>query len=124
VAFGAYDPLGGVRRDTIGTITVTCTGNVGDSVSYSISLDTTGNQGVYRVMTNSTHRLSYLIFADNTYTRVWGEGNGGTVVVNDSFTLATYQTSQSYPMYGRIPADQTRATSGSYSGDIAITLIY
>lgn len=124
VAFGAYDSLGGNRRDTIGTITVTCTGNVGDAVSYSLSLDTTGDQGVYRVMTNGTHQLNYLIFADNGYTQVWGDGTGGGIVVNDNYTMATSQTSHSYPMYGRIPAGQSRAASGAYGANITITLIY
>ncbi|MGA9564809.1 MAG: spore coat U domain-containing protein [Candidatus Korobacteraceae bacterium] len=124
VAFGAYDSLGGTRRDTIGTVTVTCMGNVGDSASYSIALDTAGNQGVYRLMTNGTHQLDYLIFADNSYTQVWGDGSGGTVVVTDSFTLVTPQASHSYPMYGRIPGGQSRVPSGVYGADITITLIY
>ena len=124
VAFGAYDSLGGNRRDTIGTITVSCTGNVGDSVSCSISLDTTGDQGVYRVMTNGAHNLTYLIFADNGYTHVWGDGTGGSTVVTDSYRLNAHSNLHSYPMYGRIPSGQNRATSGTYVGDITITLVY
>lgn len=124
VAFGAYDALSGNRRDTIGTVIVTCTGNVGDSVSYSISLDTTGDQGAYRIMTNGTHQLNYFIFTDNGYSQVWGDGSGGTIIVSDSYTMATGQTVHSYPMYGRIPASQTRTSSGTYGGDITVTLIY
>ena len=124
VAFGAYDSLGGNRRDTIGTITVSCMGNVGDSVSYSISLDTTGDQGVYRVMPNGAHNLTYLIFADNGYTQVWGDGTGGSTAVSDSYTLNAHSNVHSYPMYGRIPGGQNRATSGAYGGDITITLVY
>jgi len=124
VAFGVYDALGGNRRDTIGTVIVTCTGNVGDSVSYSIALDTTGDQGVYRVMTNGTHQLNYLVFADNGYSQLWGDGSRGTIIVSDSYTMVTSQTVHPYPMYGRIPAGQTRTSSGTYGGDISVTLIY
>jgi spore coat protein U-like protein len=123
VAFGSYDSLGTGRRDTIGTITVTCTGNPGDAVTYSLSLDTV-EQGGFRVMTNGAHQLNYFIFADNGYTQFWRDGTGGSVVVNDSYTMDTYQTSRSYPMYGRIPAGQNQATSGAYGGNVTITLVY
>ncbi len=124
VAFGAYDSLGGTRRDTLGTITVTCTGNVGDAVSYSISLDTTGEQGAYRIMSNGTHQLNYLIFADNGYTQVWGDGTGGSTVVSDSYRLNAHSNLHTYPMYGSIPAGQRQTTAGSYGGNITITLVY
>ena len=111
VAFGTYDPLGSSRRDTIGSITVTCMGNAGDAVSYSLLLDTMGQQGNYRVMMNGVHQLNYLIFADNGYTQVWGDGNGGSTVVNDSYTMATHQSSRTYPLYGRVLSGQHQAKS-------------
>ncbi len=124
MAFGSYDSLGSGRRDTIGIVTVTCTGNPGDAVTYSLSLDTIGEQSGFRVMTNGVHQLDYLIFTDNGYTQLWGDGTGGSVAVNDSYTMDTYQTSRSYPMYGRIPAGQNQATAGAYGGNVTITLVY
>jgi spore coat protein U-like protein len=124
VAFGNYDPLAADRRDTIGIITVTCTGSVGDRVSYSLLLNATGQSGAYRAMTNGVYELNYILYTDNGYTQFWGDGTGGSVVVNDSYTMDTHQTSRSYPMYGRIPAGQNQATAGAYSGNITITMTY
>ena len=123
-AFGSYDSLGSASRDSIGTITVTCTGNTGDAVSYYLSLSTTGQQGGYRIMTNGGHQLNYLIFADNGYTQVWGDGTGGSIVVSDSYTMNAHSTSRSYPMYGRIPAGQSQTTAGAYGANVTVTLKY
>lgn len=123
VAFGTYDPLGPARRDTIGTISVTCTGSIGDRVNYSLLLDP-GQNGVYGVMTNDAYELYYIIYSDNGYTQIWGDGTAGTGVVSDSYTMATSRTSRTYPIYGRIPAGQKRAKSGTYSASVRITLTY
>src|ERR1700755_1190421 len=39
VAFGNYDSIGNVLRDTSGTISVTCSGSVGEVVNYTIALN-------------------------------------------------------------------------------------
>ena len=114
----------GPPADTIGTITVTCTGNTGDAVSYSLALDTTGLQGGYRTMTSAGQQLNYLVCADNAYTQVWGDGSGGSIVVSDSYKLTAHSNSRSYPAYGRIPAGQNQATVGAYTSNITVTLTY
>ena len=124
VAFGTYYPLDGDQRDTIGTIVITCTGQIGDTVSYSLLLDMTGQRSVYRVMTIGAHELNYLIFTDNSYARVWGDGSAGSFVVSDSYTMATTSTVRSYPVFGRIPAGQNRAIAGVYISSLTITLAY
>ena len=124
VAFGTYYPLEGDQRDTIGTIVITCLGQIGDAVSYSLQLDTIGQRGVYRVMTNGSHVLNYILFTDNSYARVWGDGSGGSFVVSDSYTMATSSIVRSYPIFGRIPAGQNRAIAGVYISSLTITLAY
>ena len=124
VAFGIYDSLRIDRRDTIGTITVNCTGSIGDRVSYSLLPDTTGQNGAYRVMTNGVHELYYVLYTDNGYSQVWGDGNAGSTALSDRYTMVTSRTSRSYPLYGRIPAGQNRAKAGAYSTNLTITLTY
>ena len=124
VAFGTYYPLERERRDTIGTIVITCLGQIGDAVSYSLQLDTIGRRGVYRVMTIGAHELNYLIFTDNSYARVWGDGSAGSFVVSDSYTMATSSTVRSYPIFGRIPAGQNQAIAGVYISSLTVTLEY
>ena len=110
LAFGAYDPLGSGSRDTIGTITVTCTGNTGDAVSYSLALDTTGLQGGYRTMMSAGQQLNYLVCADNGYTQVWGDGSGGSIVVSDSYRLTAHSNS---PILPRVWENPRRSESSN-----------
>jgi spore coat protein U-like protein len=124
VSFGTYDALAPARRDTIGSITVTCTGSVGDKVSYSISLDTLGQNGGYRVMTNGEGKLYYVVYTDSWHTQVWGDGGGGSSVVSDSFMMTTSRITHTYPIFGRIPAGQKGGSSGTYSANLAVTLAY
>jgi spore coat protein U-like protein len=37
-AFGGYDTVGANAKDVVGTISVTCTGSIGDAVNYAIAL--------------------------------------------------------------------------------------
>ena len=69
-------------------------------------------------------QLNYLIFADNGYTQVWGDGTGGSTVVSDSYTMNAHSTSRTYPMYGRIPAGQSQTTAGAYNANVTVTLKY
>ena len=124
VAFGAYDALGSNRRDTVGSISVTCTGIVGDNVSYSILLDTVGQNGSYRVMTNGVYELYYVLYTDSSYMQVWGDGSAGTNAIADNYTMVSSRTSRTYSVFGRIPAHQSHAKSGDYTANLSITLSY
>src|ERR1700749_3624199 len=64
VAFGSYDPILGQTRDTSGTISVSCTGNSGDTVSYSILLS--AGDGIFqtRAMAGSAVPLLYNLYTD------------------------------------------------------------
>jgi len=124
VAFGAYDPILGQARDTSGTISVSCTGNSGDAVSYSILLSAGDGTFSSRVMAGSAVPLQYNLYTDIARSQVWGDGTGGTIVVSDSYSLSSSPTVRNYTVYGRIPSGETNITAAAYSDSITITLNY
>jgi spore coat protein U-like protein len=124
VAFGSYDPVLGQNRDTSGTISVSCTGNSGDSVSYSLLLSAGNGAFSSRAMAGSAVPLQYNLYTDIARSQVWGDGTGGTLVVSDSYSISTSPTVRNYTVYGRIPAGETGVTAAAYNDSIAITLDY
>src|ERR1700689_4415567 len=104
VAFGSYDPILGQNRDTSGTISVSCTGNSGDAVSYTILLSTGNGSFLTRTMVGATVPLQYNLYTDIARSQVWGDGTDGTIVVSDSYSLSTSPTMRNYTVYGRIPS--------------------
>jgi len=125
VAFGTYDPLTNSNRDGIGTITVTCSGHSGESISYSLTTDAVVQYGSYRSMVNGNHSVSYILYLNSAHTEVWGDGSAGSATINDAYLLPNSgQTSRSYSVYGRIPSGQTKVTEGTYTGAVTITLNY
>jgi len=115
VSFGSYDVFSGVALDSTGNIGVNCASGVG----YSIALSAGGGSFTQRVMANGTHKLNYNLSTDATRIPVWGDGTGGTAIVNGSGT----GTSVNHGVYGRIPARQN-ATVGSYSDSIIVTVTF
>jgi spore coat protein U-like protein len=123
-AFGSFNPIANQVRDTIATITVSCTGSAGDSVSYTLTA-TPGN-GSYsdRQLVAGSEHLRYNLYIDSARTVVWGDGTGGTAVLTDSYTMATSPTQHTYTIYGRIQSGQTQARPNSYSDQVTLVLSY
>jgi spore coat protein U-like protein len=65
--------------------------------------------------------LNYNIYADAARSIVWGDGNSGTLVVADAYSLAESSVTRNYPVYGRIFPGQN-APVGIYTDSIFITL--
>ena len=124
VAFGTYSSIAGSDRDTSATITVTCTGTVGDSVSYSLRLSSGGGSYTNRSLAGTIDTLRYNLFTDIGRSQVWGDGSAGTMVVNDSYSLATSPTIRDYTVYGRIPGGQTQVHQDGYNDSITVELDY
>jgi spore coat protein U-like protein len=124
VAFGAYSSIRNISRESTGSIDVSCTDQVGNTVSYAIAL--TAGTGSYsaRQMASGANRLAYNLFTDSARTLVWGDGTGGTSILSDSYTLATSPTVRSYPVYGRIPGGQNLTKVGTYSDSITVTVTF
>ena len=124
VAFGIYDPLALGPLDSTGTIQATCTSDRPPAVTYEIRLDT-GQAGSFapRAMTSGGDQLTYNLYIDAARSAVWGDGSGATAVVTADYNLTPPGSTQtdSYTVYGRIPAAQV-VTAGSYLDTITVTL--
>jgi spore coat protein U-like protein len=125
VAFGHYNPIEPTPLDSVGDVRVDCTALLaGSPVSYDILLDA-GLGGSYsaRQMSNAAQRLAYNLFADAAHSRVWGNGQGGTSLVSDGYTIGATPVVRHYSVYGRVPALQT-VSPGVFSDLIAVTVNY
>lgn len=129
VAFGVYDAAASAPADSTGRITVRCVhlGGGAARTGYSIALSP-GASGSYaqRQMRSGTSSLNYNLFDDATRLRVWGNGTAGSAMVTGSLVVnpGRFATNEaSYPIYGRIPAQQA-ADTGTYSDTILVTLTF
>jgi spore coat protein U-like protein len=122
-AFGTYDTLTAANKDVVGTISVTCTGTIGDPVNYSIALSPGAGSFGARTMQAGAAQLSYNLYSDGALTQIWGDGTGGTSTVSDSYSLAAASVTRQYTVYGRIPG-QNGPVAGSYADTLVITLTY
>ena len=124
LAFGSYSGTLGIATDSQTTLTVTCSSFISILVGYSISLSV-GNSGnsAARELRQSTDVLNYNLYSDPLRSSVWGAGGSS---VSDSFLLSILGigVDRLYPIYGRIPAGQINAPSGSYSDSITVTVAY
>jgi spore coat protein U-like protein len=122
-AFGAYDTLSSTTKDTIGTISVTCSGSVGDAVNYSIALSPGDGSLVSRTMEATSTNLNYNLYTDGSHAVIWGDGTSGTGTVSDSYTLTASSITRQYFVYGEIPA-QNGPFAGAYMDTLVITVTY
>jgi spore coat protein U-like protein len=122
-AFGAYDTLSANVKDTVGTISVTCSGSVGDAVNYSIALSPGDGSLISRTMEATSTNLNYNLFTDGSHAVIWGDGTSGTGTVSDNYTLTASSITRQYFVYGEIPA-QNGPLAGAYMDTLVITLTY
>jgi spore coat protein U-like protein len=113
VAFGTYDITNTSPTDSVGTINITCDKNPGGIAKAS------AGSGTYaqRRMTNGGNTLNYNLYTTSAMTKVWGDGSAGTG------TLQFKTTSNSLPVYGRIPALQS-VQPGLYGDTIVVTISF
>jgi spore coat protein U-like protein len=120
VAFGAIEPLQNNLRNTMSTLTVTCTGNIGEIVNYSIALATSGP----RKMLGANGDVAFELYVDSSRSQVWGDGTSGTAIIAGSITLDFSSASQNYTVYAKLPSGYSRARAGIYNADLVLTLSY
>ena len=122
LVFGAYDTL----NPTVGTatISVTCENTTGPARTFNYTLALSSGPGSYasRSMTGTGDTLSYNLYTAATYSTVWGDGTGGSVVVAGSITVprATILV-DTKTVFGRISAPQN-VFPGSYSTATPLTV--
>lgn len=122
VSFGSYDPTSSTAQDATGTVTVECTLLVALAGTYAISLNP-GLNGTYaarKLKLSST--VNYNLYTTTGRTTVWGDGTGGTSTVIGTLPLLLF-SSQTFTIYGRIPASQNVAP-GVYTDTIVVTVAY
>jgi spore coat protein U-like protein len=114
--FGSINPLIAADTTSVATVTVSCTA----LTSYTIALSA-GSAGSFlqRTMRSGANLLGYQIYSDAANSTVWGDGSGGSSLVNAS---AAGPGTTSYA-YGRVPHQQT-AVPGAYADSIVVTVTY
>lgn len=118
VAFGTFNPFGSTVTST-GTITVACSGGTRNA-TYTIALST-GNSGSFaqRQTSIAAPYLMYNLYTTSSYTSIWGDSTGGSVIVTGSDTAAT----NNYTVYGQLPMPQG-VTPNTYTDSITVTVTY
>lgn len=125
-AFGVFDTISGTDKDVVGTISVTCSGNTGDTVSYTIGLSP-GGTGSFaaRDMQTTGAQLGYNLYTDAGHNFIWGDGTSGTSTVSDSYSLPASTNTVQYSVYGQIPSSgQSGVPAGNYNDNIVVTVNY
>jgi len=127
LALGNYNPASPTPKDASGSVTVTCAANpLALLLGYTVALST-GGSGSYaaRRLSSGANTLAYQIYSNASRTTVWGNGSGGSSVVNGGLLLGLFApVSATYTVYGRLPAGQGAAAAGAYADVIVVTVAY
>ncbi|WP_211854797.1 Csu type fimbrial protein [Plastoroseomonas hellenica] len=117
VSFGTYLPFSATPDDATGSVRVACTNFAG---GYTIALGSGGGTIPARRMASGSATLLYQLYTTAARTTIWGNGTGGSVMVSGSCLVVCSQT---YSVYGRIPARQA-ARPGTYVDTIVVTVTF
>jgi spore coat protein U-like protein len=104
--------------DSTTTVTATCSSGAAYQVALSAGIGA-GATFASRRMTSGANVLSYSLYSDLARGSVWGNGTGGSVVVNNTGA----GTAQTLTVYGRITSPQSVLT-GTYSDTITVTITF
>ena len=99
------------------TVQVQCT----NTTPYNIGLDAgagTGAAVAVRKMTSGANTVNYSLYSDSGHATVWGNTVG-----TDTVAATGSGASQSYTVYGQVPA-QTTPAPGTYTDTITVTVTY
>jgi spore coat protein U-like protein len=123
VMFGVYDQFSGSPTDVTGAVTLTCTAGSG-SGAYTIALST-GGGGSYsgRMMTSGSNTVAYQAYANAARTAIWGDGTGGSGIVNGIDNLPSVGGTHVYHVFGRMNANLI-PNYGAYTDTISVTVNY
>jgi spore coat protein U-like protein len=103
--------------DNASTLAVQCT----NTTPYNIGLDAglgTGATVAVRKLTNGSKTINYSLYTTSARTTVWGNTVG-----TDTVAGAGNGASQTYTVYGRVPA-QTTPAPAAYTDTITVTVTY
>ena len=114
--FGSQGVLTG-NVDQTSTMQVQCT----NTTPYNIGLNAGTGSGATvttRKMTNAGNTINYSLYTNAGRTTVWGNTVG-----TDTVAATGNGASQSYTVYGRVPA-QTTPAPATYTDTITVTVTY
>jgi spore coat protein U-like protein len=103
--------------DQTSTIQIQCT----NTTAFNIGLDAgtaSGATVATRKMTNGANTINYLLYRDAGRTTNWGNTVG-----TDTVSSSGNGASQSFTVYGRVPA-QTTPQPATYTDTITVTVTY
>jgi len=122
LSFGNYNAATVAATTSNGTVTVRCVSASRTLPTFTIKLSQgSGASYAPRSMASGVNRLNYNIYTSNTYTTVWGDGTGATVLQN--YAAAALLNSKSFTAFGQIPANQY-VRAGAYTDTITVTVTY
>lgn len=125
MAFGPYASILSEARDTIGDLSVVCTGTANEQVTVTISANLGGGTFSARTLSSGSSTLTYTLYTDLAHTLLWGDGTSGSNVISGTFNLdSTGNANEAYNFYGHIPAGQSLAKVGSYSDMLTVSMSY
>ncbi|BDH44114.1 spore coat protein U [Salmonella enterica subsp. enterica serovar Choleraesuis] len=101
-----------------GSIVLTCT--PGTSVTIAMDGGQNGGSSALRYLINSagTRKIGYQLYQNASRSVVWG--TGAQVMSIASFPATT----QTYTVYGRLPADGTSPPAGTYTDNVTVTFTF
>jgi len=124
LSFGEYDVFSLADNNSVGYLSVSCTGiTESTNVAYEILLSRGFGAYALRTMMSESNPLAYNLYTQANYSIIWGDGSPGTSVIADSYGLGQNTISNQYPIYGRIPAGQN-INIGSYRDILIVTVNY
>jgi spore coat protein U-like protein len=122
IGFGAYDSFSNTPRDSSGSISVNCTSEV---VKANVTMSASSISGTFnprQMRGPGADRLDYNIFIDGSRTVIFGNGTGGSSLVDlkrPSGKPAPWNQNIRY--YGRIFPGQD-VSPGEYSDTLTVTV--
>ena len=122
ISFGAYDVFSNTPRDSTGSISVNCTSEVVKAKVTMSASSTSGTFNPRRMKGAGADRLNYNIFIDGSRTVIFGNGTGGSSLVDlKRPTGKPAPWNQNIRYYGRIFPGQD-VSPGEYSDTLTVTI--
>ena len=122
IGFGAYDTFSNTPRDSSGSISVNCTSEV---VKANVTMSASSTSGTFnprKMKGTGADRLDYNIFIDGSRTVIFGNGTGGSSLVDlKRPTGKPAPWGQNISFYGRIFPGQD-VSPGEYSDNLTVTI--
>jgi spore coat protein U-like protein len=123
VSFGVYTPL--TQLNSTGTVSVSCSGVALFTVPVTIALNAGSSGGTFaaRLMASGANTLSYNLYTASNDMNAWGDGTGGSVVVNATVSIPLIGSGQTnVTVYGQIPSQDP--APGAYADTITVSVAY